>query len=132
MPTKSHVTPREETQPPRKNPAAGTVVFIRSDTVGRGDDELGANLMINFLHHLSETDDSPSFIVMMNAGVKLVAGGSEVLDSLEQLEKKGTTILACGTCLSFFGIEEKQMVGKASNMPEIITTLLDASKVVTI
>ncbi|NQU07708.1 MAG: DsrE family protein, partial [Candidatus Abyssubacteria bacterium] len=58
--------------------------------------------------------------------------GSEVLDSLEQLEKKGTAILACGTCLSFFGIKEKQMVGKASNMPEIITTLLDASKVVTI
>ena len=109
-----------------------TVVFIRSDTVGRGDDELGSNLMLNFMYHLSETDPAPDAIIMMNAGVKLVAEDSEVLDSLRRLGKKGTRILACGTCLNFFELKERQKVGAASNMAEITETLLDASNVTTI
>ena len=109
-----------------------TVLFICSDGIGRGDDELGSNLMLNFLHHLSEAERVPDHLVMMNAGVKLVTEGSEVIDSLKQLEEKGTKILACGTCLNFFGIQDKQRVGTASNMPEITNTLLGASNVITV
>lgn len=108
------------------------VVFIRSDTIGRGDDELGANLMMNHLHQLSKADRAPDVIILMNAGVKLVVEGSEVLGDFQEFEKKGTTILVCGTCLNFFNIAEKQKVGKASNMVEITNTLLSAGKVITI
>jgi selenium metabolism protein YedF len=109
-----------------------TVVLIRSDTIGQGDDELGATLMMNFLHHLSSAEPAPQFVVLMNAGVKLAVEGSEVLDSLQRLEERGTTVLACGTCLQFFKLDDKQKAGKTSNMPEIIKTLLDSSKVITI
>ena len=115
-----------------KSDAGGTVVFLRSDVVGQGDNELGATLMMSFLHHLSEIESMPECIVLMNAGVKLVTEGSEVLDSLQRLEERGMTILVCGTCLQFFKIDDKQKVGKTSNMPEITKTLLDASKVVTV
>ena len=109
-----------------------TTIFIRSDKIGRGDDELGLNLMINFLHHLGEKDSAPTSIILMNSGVKLVTEDSEVLDSMNRLEEKGVTILACGTCLNFFGIKEKQKVGIASTMPEITSTLLAADKVITV
>ena len=115
----------------KENPT-GQVLLIRSDTVGRGDDELGANLMTNFVYHLNVADTTPDFVILMNAGVKLATEGSELLDDLKELESKGTEILACGTCLSFFDIKEKQSVGKASNMPEITKTLLEAAKVITI
>ncbi len=108
----------------------GIAVFIRSDSIGRGDDELGRNLMLNFMHYLSEADPVPDFVILMNAGVKLVVEGSEVLDDLRQLEDKGVTILACGTCLNFFEIKDRQKVGKTSNMAEITSTLLNASKVI--
>ena len=88
--------------------------------------------MINFLHHLGEKNILPDSIILMNSGVKLVTEGSEALDSLRRLEEKSVNILACGTCLNFFGIKEKQVVGNASNMPDIINTLLEADKVVTI
>lgn len=113
------------------NPGS-TVVFIPADTIGRGDDELGSNLMINFIYHLGKADPLPDVIVMMNAGVKLVVGGSEVLDELKVLEGKGVKILACGTCLNFFKLEGKHMVGRVSNMAEITDTLLNASRVITV
>ena len=115
-----------------KENSTGLVLFIRSDTIGHGDDELGANLMTTFIYHLYEADTTPDFVILMNAGVKLATEGSEFLDDLKQLESKGTEILACGTCLSFFEIKEKQRVGKASNMLEITKTLLEAAKVITI
>jgi len=115
-----------------KSNGKGIAVFLRSDVIGQGDNELGATLMMSFLHHLSEIGSAPEFIVLMNAGVKLVVEGSEVLDSLQRLEERGTTILACGTCLQFFRIDDKQKVGRPSNMPEITKTLLDASKVITV
>jgi len=110
----------------------GTVIFIRSDSIGRGNDELGSNLMMNFMHHVSEAENAPDIVIMMNAGVKLVVGDSEVLESLKQLAEKGTEILACGTCLKFFGIEDRQSVGKSSNMAEITDALLGAMRVITV
>ncbi len=110
----------------------GTVIFIRSDRIGRGDEELGFNLMMNFTYHLGEVKPAPNVVVMMNSGVKLVVEGSEVLENLERLEKKGVTILACGTCLDFFKLKERQRVGKVSNMAEITGALLNASKVITV
>jgi selenium metabolism protein YedF len=110
----------------------GIVVFIRANSIGRGDDELGLNLMMNFLHQLSKIGPAPGAIILMNSGVKLAVEGSEFLDELKELEGKGVRILACGTCLDFFKIKEKRKVGAVSNMVEITKTLLDASKVISI
>jgi selenium metabolism protein YedF len=110
----------------------GSVVFIRSDIIGHGNDELGSDLIINHMHHLSNARSAPDTIILMNAGVKLVAEGSVVLDDLMRLEEMGTTILACGTCLNFFDLKDRQKAGKASNMAEITNTLLAASKVITL
>jgi selenium metabolism protein YedF len=108
------------------------VVFIRADTIGRGDEELGSNLMFNFIYHLRKADLIPDAIVLMNAGVKLVVEDSEVLDDMKELESKGAEILACGTCLRFFDLEGRQKVGAKSNMSQITNALMNASRIITV
>jgi hypothetical protein len=87
---------------------------------------------MNHLHQLSKADTVPKVLIMMNTGVRLVVEGSEVLEDLAKLERRGTTILACGTCLNFFHIADRQKIGTPSNMIEITNALLNASKVITL
>ena len=105
------------------------VVFIRSDTVGRGDDELGTILMRSFVPTLLEIDARPKKIVFMNSGVKLTVEGSPVLEFLKKIEKEEVELLVCGTCLDFFSLKDKVKAGRISNMFELVSTLSKADKV---
>lgn len=109
-----------------------TVFLITSNTLGRGDDELGSILMRSFMHTLGEASSKPSRIIFINSGVKLVARGSEVLDDLRTLEKAGAEILACGTCLGYYKLKEAVEVGHISNMYDITSALLEAGKVISL
>lgn len=108
------------------------VVLVPSDTMGRGDDVLGGILIKGFLFTLNEVGPVPDTIIFLNSGVKLVAEGSPALEDLEKLSRRGVKILACGTCLSHFGLKEKLAVGEVSNMYSIAETLLGAAKTVQI
>lgn len=109
-----------------------TVFLITSNTLGRGDDELGSILMRSFMHTLGEASSKPSRIIFINSGVTLVAKGSEVLDDLRTLEKAGAEILACGTCLGYYKLKEAVEVGHISNMYDITSALLEAGKVISL
>ena len=108
------------------------VVFIDTDSMGRGSEELGKILMRSFLQTLEQSDLRPKKVILINNGVKLACQGSEVLEDLQELSAKGAEILACGTCLDFFGIKKDLMVGKVSNMYEILNSLAQAGKVIKI
>jgi len=116
----------------RTGPAAGLVIFIDSDTIGRGAEELGKILMRSFLQTLGASEVKPQKIIFLNSGVKLACEGSEVFEDLKELSGEGVEILSCGTCLDFFGLKKKLMVGKASNMYEILNSLNQAEKVIKI
>lgn len=109
---------------------SGIVAFITTDVLGRGDDELGAKLMVNFLSTLPELDSDLWRIVLVNGGVKLACEGSPCLEKLEALAARGVTILVCGTCLDFFGLLEKKRVGDTTNMLDVVTSLQIAGKVI--
>lgn len=114
-------------------PAGGPlVVTIPGDTMGHGDAELGSILMRGFFHTLGETDPLPDAIIFFNSGVKLVVEGSPVADDLKALSDLDVEILACGTCLDFFDIKDKLVVGEVSNMYTIVETLLNAGRVLSI
>jgi len=66
-------------------------------------------------------------VLFANAGVKLAAEGSEVLEALDKLACMGTDIASCGLCLDFFNIKETLAVGRATNMLDIVETLRDAA-----
>lgn len=106
------------------------MLFVPSDSLGRGPAELGERLMAAFFHTLLEVTPKPQTIIFMNAGVKLVVEGSAALEDLEALAGQGIELLACGTCLGYFELKERVAVGRVSNMFDISTALLEAGKVV--
>jgi selenium metabolism protein YedF len=109
-----------------------TTIVIHAEAMGRGDDKLGKRLTGAFLRKLQIIEPKPDAIIFYNSGVKLTAEGSTVLDALHELERTGVELLACGTCIQFFELQDKIAVGHVSNMLEIATTLMESDKVVTI
>ena len=109
-----------------------TVFILSSDTLGRGNDDLGRQLMGKLVLQLATQSPKPHTIVFYNAGVKLLTGDSTCLEGLRAIEHDGTELLACGTCAGFFGITDRIAVGRVTDMREIVATLAAASKVVTV
>ena len=107
-----------------------TVYVIASDTMGKGNDELGSVLMRAFIHTLTELETIPDVMIFYNAGAKLTAEGSDVLDDLIQLEEKGVRMLVCGTCVNYFDLTDKVAAGVVSNMYDIAGTLSRAGRIV--
>nr|WP_321257223.1 sulfurtransferase-like selenium metabolism protein YedF [uncultured Pseudodesulfovibrio sp.] len=106
------------------------LIFIASDVMGAGDDELGSSLIFNFLSTLKELGNDLWRIVMVNGGVKLAVKDSRCLDALQELEKDGVSILVCGTCLEFFGLTAQKRVGDVTNMLDIVTSFQLATKTI--
>jgi len=109
---------------------AEVVVYVPSNTMGRGDDALGGILIKGFLKTLRDVDPKPAKIIFVNKGVFLTTEGSELIEDVLELEEMGIEILSCGTCLDFFNRKEKLKVGLASNMFDITSALMQADKVV--
>ena len=107
-------------------------VFITTDKIGLGDEELGAKLMVSFVATLKEMGQDLWRIVLVNGGVRLAVEGSPVLDSMKALTADGISILVCGTCLDFFDLLDKKQVGETTNMLDVVTSLQLASKVIKI
>jgi selenium metabolism protein YedF len=110
--------------------AGQTVFVISSDLMGQGSDELGAVLMKAFIHTAAEMDCPPSKMIFYNAGVKLTAADSDVIDDLKALEGKGSELMICGTCVNYFKIGDRLGAGKISNMFDIIDVLSTAGRIV--
>lgn len=105
-------------------------IMITNDKLGLGDDTLGTTLMKSYLFALSESDNLPKDLVFLNAGVKLTSEGSECMESLKRLKDKGVNILSCGTCLDFYGLKEKLLIGEISNMYTIVEIMNNADNTI--
>ena len=106
------------------------VVYINSNLLGVGDEALGLILMRSFLKTLLDLQTKPLRLILINSGVRLATEGSEVLEALKKLSGEGVEILACGTCLDFYGLKEKLRVGEVSNMYDIAQSLLGADRLI--
>jgi len=123
---------QKSTKRPALEDGYKTLVFIASPFVGTGDDELGEKLMQNLISVLPELGDDLWRIILLNGGVQLAIEGSPVLEKLQDLEKKGVSILVCGTCLDFFDLLEQKRVGETTNMLDVVTSMQLADKVLSI
>ena len=106
------------------------VIVIGSETMGRGDDELGTVLMKGFVHTLMETSPRPDTLIFLNTGVKLTIQGSEILEDIQTLAQDGVKILVCGTCLGYFDITDQLAAGMVSNMYDITEAMTGATRLV--
>lgn len=68
---------------------AAKVFLVTSESIGRGDDQLGKLLMANFLRLLGESSLKPATMVFLNSGVRLVCEGSNALEHARKLEEQG-------------------------------------------
>lgn len=108
------------------------LVLAASDRLGTGDEVLGEKLMINYLKTIKEMGKDLWQLVFINSGVKLTTDTSPVLTELQDYEKSGVIILACGTCLEHFGLTTAKKVGDTTNMLDIVTATQLADKVISI
>lgn len=109
-----------------------TVVVVSGDTLGRGSDELGRQLIGKFILQLATQSPRPHAVVFYNSGVKLLTDSSACLEGVRTLEHDGVEILACGTCAGHFEVTDRIAVGRITDMREIVATIIAAAKTVTV
>ncbi|MGE9984511.1 sulfurtransferase-like selenium metabolism protein YedF [Desulfovibrio sp. SGI.169] len=107
-----------------------TLVLITTETLGRGDEELGGKLMGNFLATLPEMGARLWRLALLNGGVKLAARPGPALDALKNMAQNNVSVLVCGACLAHYGLLEAKAVGETSNMLDIVTSLDLADKII--
>ena len=130
QPGETREKPEIEAREKSEKSTDADVVCITSDRFGVGDEGLGEILMKAFLNTLWDYEPKPAKILFINSGVMLATEGSEVLETLNLLEQEGVEIFSCGTCLDYYEIKDKLMVGKVTNMYETVAFLRAAGKVI--
>ncbi len=107
------------------------VYLITTNSFGQGSPDLGEVLMKSLFTALIE-QPCPESLIFVNSGVYLTTEGSPVIEQLNSLVQKGAQIFSCGTCLNYYKLSEKLLVGKVSNMLEILEQLTKSGKVINI
>jgi selenium metabolism protein YedF len=110
--------------------AEETVLVLDATTLGRGDDELGAILIVNFLRTIAFRDEVPATVVCYNAGVRLAEVGAATVPILETMAQKGADIVLCGTCVHYFNISDRLAVGRVGDMQGIVDALTRAARII--
>ena len=110
-----------------ENATSGKVLVISTESLGRGDEELGHILVRSLLNALAESPALPAKIVLLNGGVRLACEVDDTVDALSRIAARGVEVMACGTCLKYFGLIDKLRAGRVSNAHEILAATLGGS-----
>ncbi len=100
-------------------------LYIKSNKMGEGSEELGYLLLRGFFRQLVEARLFPARIILINSGVKVIFD-QNLTEELKSLAGAGVEILACGTCLNYYQLGEDLPVGRVSSMVEIAELLLSS------
>ena len=107
-------------------------IFISSNKMGNGNNELGEILMKGFVYTLTESKPYPKSILLVNSAVKLSTENYDTVQNLKILEESGVEILSCGTCLDYYGLKESIKVGSITNMYTIVDIMKNSSQTISI
>ena len=106
------------------------VVVVSSDRMGSGNDELGKVLIKGFIYAVTQLDTLPKKMLFYNGGATLTTEGSDSIEDLKSLEAQGVEILTCGTCLDYYHLKDKLVVGGVTNMYSIVESMAEAGKII--
>lgn len=113
------------------------IILFKNDKIGEG--ELGTIAMNGFIKAITHQDkiNLPRQIVCLNRGVLLATendyiDNKEIIQNLKILQNKGVEILLCETCLKYFKLEEKILVGKISNAVSVMQEMLSNDGVISL
>ncbi len=108
------------------------VVYINSNRMGKGEDELGAVLMRSFLKNVLAVEPKPEKMIFVNSGVFLTTTDEDCYPIIQEIEKSGIEIVSCGTCLDYYNVKDKLRCGSVTNMNSTVQILMNTDKVVTL
>lgn len=123
---------QETVQVQKENLHGHTVVLVKSNILGQGDETLGDILMKGLMYSLTQLDGELKSLVFINGGVMLTTSGSDLLDYVRHLERSGVEIISCASSLEFYGLRDKLEVGREGSIYTIVETMLHASKVISL
>ena len=112
-----------------------TAILVTADGLGQGghdDRALRHKLTVSYFRTLLETEALPQAVLFYTAGVKLLTEESPCLAELKELVAAGVPLIACRTCLDFYGLMDKVVVGEIGNMLRIVEEQAKAAKVITV
>ena len=107
-----------------------TLLQITQNGMGTGDEELGLQLVTNYLKLINEEMELPKFMTFYNSGVKLICTGSPAIEIIKTIEKKGVKLIACKSCLNHFNLMDKLETGMVGTMIDIMELQRIADKVI--
>lgn len=107
-----------------------TIVVVNSATMGIGNDELGKVLIKGFIFAVSQLDELPKTMLFYNGGATITTEGSASIEDLKSMEAQGVEIKTCGTCLDYYGLKDKLLVGSITNMYDIVETMAKAARII--
>ncbi|MBS1197939.1 MAG: DsrE/DsrF-like family protein [Proteobacteria bacterium] len=109
-----------------------TAILFTNEGLGQADRALRLKLAENFLLTLVENDTPPKSILFYGDGVKLCIVGSNCIDALLLLQEAGVPLILCRTCLEYYGLIDRVVVGQIGNMLQITEAMKSAGKVITV
>lgn len=124
------LTAKETVETCEQGSKNNTVIVIASDRMGEGNDALGKVLIKGFIFAVTQLDTLPKAMLFYNGGATLTAEGSDAIEDLKNLEAQGVEIMTCGTCLDYYQLKEKLLVGTVTNMYSIVETMAAADKII--
>jgi selenium metabolism protein YedF len=106
------------------------LLMIKSCYVGDSEPDLGDTLMKSFLNMVWESGSLPSKVVCLASGVFLTTEGSPVAELLRKFVDSGVEVASCGTCLDYYKRRESLIIGRQTNMKEIVSWLQGFERVI--
>ena len=92
------------------------VIFLTSDQMGAGERTLGETVLESFFALLKQQDPPPAAVFAVNRGVLALTRRSLVSVHLREMSVLGVPVLACRTCVEFYGIDGQLVAGEVSSM----------------
>jgi sulfur relay (sulfurtransferase) complex TusBCD TusD component (DsrE family) len=105
------------------------VILLSNLGIGNSTPELNSLLLQNFLQSFVTKPIEVHSICLYSEAVKLVCQTSTILELLQILQESGTQIIICKTCLNYFGLVDKLLLGQIGTMPQMVQLQLEATKI---
>ena len=102
----------------------GKVFLFGSEAIGRGDDNIGYQILVTMIESLERRDDGPSAFIFWNTAVRLLADDSPLVPYFRRLEEKGIMILLGKSCVGECELTGRIVVGRQATMDQILDLIL--------
>lgn len=109
-----------------------SLILVANAGLGQGDPVLSRRMIGVYFRTLAEMGQRPAAIAFYTAGVQLVVDDSPCLAELRALADAGLRLLACRSCLDYYGLIDRVAVGEVGNMAQIIELQAAAARVITV